>query len=403
MEKIVNENDIWVTGIGVVCSAGSSFVEVTQSILEHRLCAQPTGLSLPVPMWGICKDPIPFHEHFVDDRKSLLGLFAAEQAMNDAQNPKGPYSIFMGTGLSSITPAQLEEDLYPFVKEGSFDREAMARDLHRKTAAPARHDPHRFVRFLKQKYNATGPCGTNFSACAAASQAIAEGMRVLRRGDAKVAIVGGHDSMAHPMGMLSFVVLGALSPTRCRPFDVRRDGFMLGEGSAVLILERAEDAQKRGVTPYARLCGAGSSIDAWNVTAPHPKGAGAERSMLNALRDAGLHHTDIDYINAHGTGTPLGDIAESSAISRVFGSQTPVSSIKGALGHCIAAAGAIEAVVCIAALQKQFAPGTFGLEEEENFEINVVKSAQLISISYTLSNSFGFGGQNSSLIFGAIN
>ena len=125
--------------------------------------------------------------------------------------------------------------------------------------------------------------------------------------------------------------------------------------------------------------------------------------MKRALRDAGLNNTDINYINAHGTGTPLGDIAESSAISRVFGKHTPVSSIKGSLGHCIAAAGAIEAVVCIAALQKQFLPGTFGLEEEENFEINVLKNAKLISISYTLSNSFGFGGQNSSLIFGAIN
>ena len=177
---------------------------------------------------------------------------------------------------------------------------------------------------------------------------------------------------------------------------------MLGEGSAVLILERAADALKRGAVPYARLCGAGSSIDAWNVTAPHPQGVGAERSMIRALCDAGLKHTDIDYINAHGTGTPLGDIAESSAISRVFGADTPVSSVKGALGHCIAAAGAIEAVVCIAALQKQFLPGTFGLEEEENFEINVVKNAKLISISYTLSNSFGFGGQNSTLIFGAI-
>ena len=211
----MHENDIWVTGIGIACSAGSSFTEVTQSILDHRLCAQPTGLTLPVPMWGVCRDEIPAHRHFVDDRKSLLGLFAVEQAIQDARNPKGPYSIFMGTGLSSITPFQLEEDLYPFVKDGTFDREAMARDLHRTTAAPARHDPHRFVEFLKQKYNATGPCGTNFSACAAASQAIAEGMRVLRRGGAKVAIVGGHDSMAHPMGMLSFVVLGALSSTRC--------------------------------------------------------------------------------------------------------------------------------------------------------------------------------------------
>lgn len=396
------KSDIWVTGIGITCSAGMSFTEFGQSLLEEKLCAQETGLSLPVPLWGICPNEIPEHPHFVDDRKSLLGLLAVEQAMDDAHHPSGTCSIFMGTGLSSITPYQLEEDLYPFIIDGSFDRASMARDLHRKTAAPARHSPHRFVQYLQQKYRAAGPCGTNFSACAAASQAIAEGMRVLRRGGADVAIVGGHDSMAHPMGMLSFVVLGALSSTRCRPFDTRRDGFMLGEGSAVLILERAEDAQKRGVRPYARICGAGSSIDAWNVTAPHPQGLGAERSMRNALFDAGLQSSDIDYINAHGTGTPLGDIAESAAISRVFGAKTPVSSIKGSIGHCIAAAGAIEAVACIAALQKQFIPGTLGLEEPEDFGISVVQRAKLTSISYTLSNSFGFGGQNSTLIFGAI-
>ena len=206
--------------------------------------------------------------------------------------------------------------------------------------------------------------------------------------------------MDHPMGLLSFVVLGALSSEKCRPFDLHRSGFMLGEGSAVLILERAEHAQKRGKKPYARLVGAGSSIDAWNVTAPHPQGVGAELSMRRALRDAGLQKDDIDYINAHGTGTPLGDQAEAAAIARVFGSSVPVSSIKAAIGHCIAAAGAIEAVACIIALQKQFLPGTVGLEIEDAFDISVVKRGQSASIRYVLSNSFGFGGQNCSLIFG---
>jgi 3-oxoacyl-[acyl-carrier-protein] synthase II len=396
------KNDIWVTGIGIACSAGMSYTEVCASLKQERLCAESTQLSLPVPLWSICPEPVSKHPYFLDDRKSWLGLYAAEQAVQDAQEPSGVRSIFMGTGLSSITPQQLEEDLYPFIREGIFDRVAMARDLSTHKSAPARHAPNRLVEYLSQKYHATGPCGTSFSACAAASQAIAEGMRTLRRGEADVAIVGGHDSMAHPMGMLSFVVLGALSTTRCRPFDKKRDGFMLGEGSAVLVLERAEEAKKRGVRPYARLCGAGSSIDAWNVTAPHPEGLGAERSMRSALHDADLIAEDIGYINAHGTGTPLGDIAESAAISRVFGARTPVSSIKGALGHCIAAAGAIEAVVCIAALQHQFLPGTVGLETPEDFGIDIVQKARSTSISYTLSNSFGFGGQNSSLIFGAI-
>ena len=395
-------NEIWVTGIGIACSAGMNYLEVCRALQKDEIYAQPTNLSLPVSMWGICSGEIPKHPHFIDDRKSLLGLYAAEQALQDAGYPRGRRAIFMGTGLSSITPEQLEEDLYPFIVNAKFDRAAMALDLANTKSAPARHQPNRLVDFLKQKYEATGPCATNFSACAAASQAIAEGMRSLRRGTADVAIVGGHDSMAHPMGMLSFVVLGALSPNRCRPFDKNRDGFMLGEGSAVLVLERAENARKRRASAYARLCGAGSSIDAWNVTAPHPEGSGAERSMRAALLDAGLKERDISYINAHGTGTPLGDLAESAAISRVFGSNTSVSSTKGAVGHCIAAAGAIEAVVCIASVQHNFIPGTEGLLDQEDLGIDIVKKARSSSISYTLSNSFGFGGQNSTLIFGAL-
>ena len=396
------KTEIWVTGIGVVCSAGSNYQQFCTALRENTLYAEPTGLTLPVEVWALCKDEIPKHPHFVDDRKCHLGVYAVEQALQDAGYPQGKMSMFMGTGLSSITPAQLEEDLYPFVVNDRFDRRAMARDIYGEKSAPARHEPHRLVEYFQKRYNITGSVGTNFSACAAASQAISEGMRSVERGEVDIAIVGGHDSMAHPMGMLSFVVLGALSETRCRPFDRNRDGFMLGEGSAVLILESAEHAKKRGKTPYARLCGAGSSIDAWNVTAPHPQGNGAELSMHRALQNAKLNPDQIGYINAHGTGTPLGDIAESAAIARVFGSTVPVSSTKGSLGHCIAAAGAIESVVCIAALQKGVLPGTQGLESTDDLGIQVLKTAQPRAVRYTLSNSFGFGGQNSSLIFGKV-
>ena len=145
-----------------------------------------------------------------------------------------------------------------------------------------------------------------------------------------------------------------------RPFDRDRHGFLIGEGAAILILERAEDAAARGATPRADFLGAGTSVDAWNITAPHPDGAGAELSMRRALADAGLTPSDVDYVNAHGTGTPVGDIAEARAIQRTLGA-VPVSSIKGAIGHTIAAAGAVEAAACIAALQGGWLPGSTGL------------------------------------------
>ena len=203
------------------------------------------------------------------------------------------------------------------------------------------------------------------------------------------------------MGLLSFEVLGALSNSYCRPFDRERDGFMLGEGAAVLILEREQHARNRGVIPQALLLGAGTSIDSWNATAPHPEGLGAFLSMKRALKDAGLVPEQIDYINAHGTGTPLGDLAESKAVNRLFGNAQRCSSVKGAIGHTVAAAGALEAVCCILALKEQFLPGTVGLKNKDSeCLVDVILKSEPAKLNTVLSNSFGFGGQNCSLILG---
>ena len=210
--------------------------------------------------------------------------------------------------------------------------------------------------------------------------------------------------MIHAMGLLSFVVLGALAEERCRPFDRERAGFMIGEGAAILVLESAEHARKRGKGARAQFLGAGTSADAWNVTAPHPEGAGARMAMERALRDAGLESSAIDYVNAHGTGTPLGDRAEASAICGVFGPNTRVASIKGSLGHCIAAAGAIEAVASIASIELGFVPGTFGLQQiDPACPIQAETEPLFVPTQRVLSNSFGFGGQNCSLVFGRVN
>jgi 3-oxoacyl-[acyl-carrier-protein] synthase II len=341
----------------------------------------------------------------LDDRKAALALAALRDALEDAGHPDlsgDRAGVFLGTGLSSVTPHELAEDVYPHLRDGRFDRAAMARDLRTDGVAPRRHLPARVTAAVASAVGATGPVGTSFSACAAASQAMGAGMRAIRRGQVDRVIVGGHDSMIHPIGLLSFVVLGALAPVSCQPFDRRRSGFLIGEGAALFVLEAEDVARARGARIRARFLGAGTSVDGWNVTAPHPEGAGAEQAMRRALRDAGLPPEAVGYVNAHGTGTPVGDVAEARAIRRIFGQRAQVSSIKGAIGHTIAAAGAIEAAATIAALEGGWLPGTVGLEQPDpDCPINLVRECVSSRVSVALSNSFGFGGQNSTLVFGS--
>ena len=405
-------NDVWVTGIGTVGSFGSGRESFLNALLENRFCADSYKGHLNVSHVARIPQSVSIPTVFEDDRKSNLGLYVAQQAIEDAglnieEIPPEDIAIFLGTGLSSITPDEIERDIYPHIEidengKSFFSRTSMAKSLSPNLPSPKRHLPQRLTSHLQRKYaSPLSKCGTSFSACAAAAQAIAEGMRCLRRGQANVALVGGHDSMDHPMGLLSFDVLGALSSDFCRPFDIQRNGFMLGEGATILILETVEHAKKRGAQPLAKLVGAGTSVDAHKATAPHPDGEGAYLAMKRALRDAQISPSDIQYVNAHGTGTPLGDIAESKAVQRLFGAQQPTSSIKGAIGHTVAAAGAMEAAACILSLQNSFLPGTVGFENQDTAcQVDVVSSVRRQShFSYALSNSFGFGGQNCSLIF----
>lgn len=401
---IPSDDVVVVTGMGAVTAAGLGVEALHAALVSDRFCGTPWQGALPVPVVGSCPEPVAEHPDFPDDRKAWLAFAAADEAWRSAGLPPSVAScaVFLGTGLSSVTPEELETDLYPHLgADGRFDRAAMGRDLAAHHGAPRRHMPARVTAALRKKVAAVGPSGTSFSACAAAAQAIGEGLLALRRGEADVALVGGHDSMIHPLGMLSFVVLGALSPTRCRPFDSSRDGFMIGEGAGMLVLERASSARARGATILAELAGVGSSVDAWNATAPHPEGAGAELSMRRALRSAGLAPEAVDYVNCHGTGTPLGDRAESLAVTRLFGERAvPVSTIKGAVGHTIAAAGAVEAVASVLALQHGFLPGCVGHGAvDSELPVDVVASRRSLAPAVALSNSFGFGGQNCTLAF----
>lgn len=395
-------SEVVLTGIGLVSAAGEGYPALARALSEGRSCT--TRVDGPLPVRQVAAAPeVALDADFPDDRKAWLAFRALELALADASlpasDPDRRLAVFLGTGLSSVTPGELAEDAYPFLVDGRFDGGRMGGDLSQDRASPRRHLPGRVSEEVGKRLGATGPVATSFSACAASAQAIAEGLWTLRRGEADIAVVGGHDSMLHPLGLLSFIVLGALSPDTCRPFDRHRDGFVIGEAACLLVLERAEHAAARGARVRARLLGAGTSVDAWNPTAPHPEGAGAERAMRAALRDAGVGPAEVDYVNAHATGTPVGDLAEARAAARLFGDRVPISSIKGAIGHTIAAAGAVEAAGCVAALEQGFLPGTAGLQEvDPDCPVPVLSAPLRRAPRVVVSNSFGFGGQNASLV-----
>jgi 3-oxoacyl-[acyl-carrier-protein] synthase II len=250
------------------------------------------------------------------------------------------------------------------------------------------------------------------SACASGTHAIGEAARLIRTGTARVVICGGSDAGMHPLALAAFGNMQAVSrrndePERAsRPFDADRDGFVLGEGAGVMVLESLTHAQERGARIYAEVAGYGASTDAFHITAPDKKGAGAILSMERALRDAGLDPEDIDYVNAHGTSTPLNDAVETRAIREVFGQHAyriPVSSTKSMVGHSLGAAGAMEAVACIKSLQTGIVHPTINYETPDpDCDLDYVPNrARETHPRTALSNSFGFGGHNGTLIFAA--
>src|SRR5438128_8151293 len=259
-------------------------------------------------------------------------------------------------------------------------------------------------------YGYQGPNLATVTACSTANHSFGEAARLIEYGDADAMVAGGAEATVSPLGIGGFCAARALSTrnddpaTASRPWDVDRDGFVLGEGAGILILEEHEHAKARGARVYCELAGYGMSADAYHITAPPEDGAGAARSMVNALRNAQLDPTDIDYINAHGTSTQIGDVAECIAVKRCFGDHAPklaVSSTKSMTGHLLGAAGGIEAVFTVLALRDQVAPPTANLfHRDPKCDLDFVpNAAREMKIGATLSNSFGFGGTNATLVF----
>ncbi|MGQ0562565.1 MAG: beta-ketoacyl-ACP synthase II [Gemmatimonadota bacterium] len=262
---------------------------------------------------------------------------------------------------------------------------------------------------VSMRYGLRGPNYCTVSACASSAHGIGDAFRILQRGEADVMLAGGAEATIAPMAMSGFANMKALSTrndspeTASRPFDATRDGFVMGEGAGMIVLERLEHAQKRGATILAELVGYGMSADAYHLTAPAPEGAGAQLAMQRALEDAGIRTTDIDYLNAHGTSTPMNDLNETLAVKKVFGEhayQLVMGSTKSMTGHMLGAAGAVETVICALAAQTGKIPPTTNFSTPDpacdlNYAHNQVVERP---VRYAISNSFGFGGHNVCLV-----
>ena len=269
--------------------------------------------------------------------------------------------------------------------------------------------PNMVAAHISLAFNAQGPNSTITTACAAGTQAVGEAFRLIARDDADVVLAGGADSRIDPLMILAYTALGALSQSDrpaaevSRPFDGKRDGFVLGEGAGVLMLEELEHAKRRGATIYAEVLGLGSSFDAYGATKPDPEARGAARAINEALREARIDPSDVDYINAHGTSTRLNDQMETTAVKRVFGENAkvlPLSSIKSMVGHLIGAAGAVEAVALAMTLHSGAIPPTINQTQRDPVcDLDYVpNTARELPVKVAVSTSFGFGGQNAAIV-----
>ncbi|MEW6160505.1 MAG: beta-ketoacyl-[acyl-carrier-protein] synthase family protein, partial [Verrucomicrobiota bacterium] len=326
------------------------------------------------------------------DRAGRMLLLAANEALEQAQWPRPIAApVILGTTSGGMTLGE------------SYYRQAIENPRSRKAQAPrvTHYLVHRQGLDLCDAFDLRGPITIIANACASGANAIGHAYECVRSGRFERALVGGYDALSQ-MVFSGFDSLQALSPTQCRPFDSGRDGLALGEGAAILTLELFDVAEKRGATILGEIIGYGASTDGHHLTQPHPQGNAAFRSMTEACRSAGLEPHQIDYINAHGTGTPLNDAAEAEAIVRWAGDHAqhlPVSSTKASIGHLLGAAGAIEVVICLMALREQWLPPMKATRcPDAAVRFPLVTEPKGARLNTVLTNSFGFGGANASLI-----
>lgn len=404
-----------VTGMGAISPLGNSAAELWAGASQGHsgigLITRCDTSAYPAKIAGEASTFDPkLYMDFKDARRmsraSQFAVAATREALADAGLDKEALpddtGVLLGTGNSSFP--DLEAASRTMIERGGMRISPFAMPM----VLPSMSGGQIAIQFGVHGYNSTVS-----TACASGTQAIGDAAEVLRRGAASVMITGGTEAPICEVGLAGFCVMRALStrndePERAsRPFERDRDGFVAGEGAGILILETLERAQARGARIYAEVLGLGSSNDAYHLTAPPPDAGGAVRAMRWALRDAGLETTDIDYINAHGTATPHNDHSETLAIKSLFGEgayRVPISSTKSMIGHCLGAAGALEAITTIRALQEGLIPPTINLDQPDpECDLDYVPhTARKAPITMALSNSFGFGGQNASLALGRV-
>ena len=403
-----------VTGLGAVTPVGNTFEESWKNILAGKSGAAPITVfdakDSPVTFSAPVKDfDISQYISPRDARRMNLfiqyGIAAGLDALKDSQleinaGNAARVGAMIGSGIGGLPG--IEENHSTLLDRGP------------NKVSPF-FVPGSIVNMVSGQLSIlTGLKGPNIAAvtaCASATHSIGLAARLIEHGDADAMLAGGAEMATTPLGIAGFAAARALSrrnddPTHAsRPWDINRDGFLLGDGAGVLVLEEYEHAKARGAKIYCEIIGFGMSSDAYHITSPSPDGEGASLCMNAAIHDAGISPSDIDYINAHGTSTPVGDLMELEAIRRTFGAdagKVAISSTKSMTGHLLGAAGGIEAVFSILALRDQIVPPTINLENPEPAaaEFNIIgKEAQSAELNIVLSNSFGFGGTNGSLIF----
>lgn len=397
-----------VTGIGVVSPAGVGMKPFVRAAFEGRSLATTDerleGCTVQISC-GLAD--FRAKEHGIAranllDRYTQFALAAADEAMlhaglTEESTADARVGVVLGSGAGGVST--FEEQNRVFAEDGFDTMSPMVLPAGLLNMAAGQ---------VAIRHHATGPCLAPCTACASGATAIGLAKQMLERDEADIVIAGAAEAPIAPMFTSAFARMGTLSRAEAnpadasRPFDRDRDGFVIGEGAALMVLERDIDTRARKGKPIATVAGYGASADAHHVTTPHPQGAGAIRAMRRALSDAGLDPGDLDYVNAHGTSTRYNDSTEAGAITEVLGEGTTVSSTKGVFGHALGAAAALEAVVAVAAITEQQLPPTANLihpdQACEALDM-VMGAARATPVSAVLSNSFGFGGQNASLLF----
>lgn len=434
MKTAQSDQRVVITGMGVVCPLGNDVPTLWQAILASKNGAGrttifdastfPTTFDAEVKAYDFRQYTRFPERHEMCSRGSGFAIGATAEACRGAGIDietdecadgvdRTRLGIYLGAGEGSLDNEAFfgsmvagwdpdrQEMIWPKATQVVLEKMTAARELEQEPNMTAAH--------LAMLTGARGPTRSCLTACAASTQAVGEAMMLIRKGDADVIIAGGAHSMIHPLGVTGFNRLTALSTrndspeTASRPFCASRDGFVLGEGAAIVILESLASAQRRGVPILAEMIGYGSSSDAFRITDMHEEGRGAVQAIRAALADAGLTGDDIDYINTHGTSTHENDYIETLAIKTVFGEkarQIPTSSVKSMLGHLIGAAGAAELITCVLAIRDSIVPATTNLHDQDpKLDLDYVPNVpRKMPLNIVMNESFGFGGQNNVVI-----